>query len=568
VRQPARPLDEGLRVRVLVLLSGSLFLLLAHALIPIGEFIHRGDDAYYYFQVAANYPRLGFWSFDGIHPTNGVQPLWAILLTGIALVLAPLGLTDADLLARVFVAFTAVLHFASSMVLFHLLARQVSVGTALVAAGALLLPIGMVWSRVWGMENSLYAMTLVSAVAYFQLVFRHRQSTLSAAILGFLLGLAALSRLNASLLIPCLLLYYLLSEHGSLRERLRLTIVIGAAASALILPYFAANYATTGHPLPISGAVKALKLEQGLAARQITGPLSLDFLAMLHQETRKPIEWFITSRAVDAFWPVGGRVIFNGEVNYATLLAVSSLFVLGPLALGRPIEWLGFLRSRFARLLPFSYLLVFGLLDLAVTLLLYPFDVGYAGIRWWFVEHEIIIVVLVATLVAAVLSYSATRLVRRSWHVGIVTTGLILLVAFHTQQMARFYWDGKMEYRDWNLSWNDESYLAANWISSNLPEDAIVGSWNAGVLGYYTTRTVVNLDGLINNFELLPYLKEGRIADYIKQKRIGYLSDIEKQFKSTRVKEKLQLKQVYRHYSRFMRQDYLIYRVDDVTPKT
>ena len=35
----------------------------------------------------ARFPELVFGSFDGIHPTNGVQPLWGVILTAIATVL-------------------------------------------------------------------------------------------------------------------------------------------------------------------------------------------------------------------------------------------------------------------------------------------------------------------------------------------------------------------------------------------------------------------------------------------------------------------------------------------------
>jgi hypothetical protein len=42
----------------------SLIGLIGHAFLPVEQFIHRADDAYYYFEVAHNFPELGFWSFD------------------------------------------------------------------------------------------------------------------------------------------------------------------------------------------------------------------------------------------------------------------------------------------------------------------------------------------------------------------------------------------------------------------------------------------------------------------------------------------------------------------------
>ena len=140
----------------------------------------------------------------------------------------------------------------------------------------------------------------------------------------------------------------------------------------------------------------------------------------------------------------------------------------------------------------------------------------------------------------------------------------------------RFYWNDQYVVYDWNPSWNDESYMAAKWLSENIPEDAIVGSWNAGVLGYYAKQRVVNLDGLINNYDFLPYIEQNRVSDYIRREGISYLSDMDDMFQgpeerkgagrwaiSANVREELKLTEVYTHYSPLMRQHYRIYKVDD-----
>ena len=53
---------------------------------------------------------------------------------------------------------------------------------------------------------------------------------------------------------------------------------------------------------------------------------------------------------------------------------------------------------------------------------------------------------------------------------------------------------------------------AAEWIAANLPEDAVVGSFDAGVIGYFAERPVVNLDGLVNSFEWYDARQEGTEA--------------------------------------------------------
>jgi hypothetical protein len=42
--------------------------------------------------------------------------------------------------------------------------------------------------------------------------------------------------------------------------------------------------------------------------------------------------------------------------------------------------------------------------------------------------------------------------------------------------------------------------VAAQWMRENLPRDATVGAWNAGMIGYLSERRVVNLDGLVNSW--------------------------------------------------------------------
>jgi hypothetical protein len=276
------------------------------------------------------------------------------------------------------------------------------------------------------------------------------------------------------------------------------------------------------------------------------------------------VAWFLTSRAVDGLWIAGSRVIFREDSGLppGRLLGILALFVLLPVAFGRPREWLAFLRARFARLSPFAYVLAFGVIDAVVSVYLYAYQLRYSLIRWWFVQNEIVIVVMVSTLAVASISYLIRPYVSGDRKTIIVTAILGFYLVFHAQDMVRLFWSERVVYHDWKLSWNDESYLAARWLSENLPDDATVGSWNAGVLGYYAKRRVVNLDGLINSFDLLPYLREKRIVDYIRKEGIQYLSDLDMEFK--KVEGQVALTEVYSHFSPFMQQHYRIYKVDSV----
>jgi hypothetical protein len=549
----------------LFVLCAGFVLLLSQAFIPLERLVHRHDDAYYYFKVAATYPALGFWSFDGLQPTNGVQPLWAILLTGLAQVAAWFGVTDPHVLDRLFVAFAAVVQFAAGATLLHLVARQVSIGTGVAAAGAFFLPASLVWGRVSGVESPLLALMLVSTVAYYHLGFRTAPTAGRAAALGLLLGLTTLSRLNAGLLIPCLLGFHLLRPSaGHLTARFRHVLAAGATATAVVAPYLIWNLVQTGHLLPVSGVAKSLQVESALSEWAAQSQSSWKFLSFVYWTWIERVQWFIGSRLADGMWLTGVRLVEDEALPGRWLLGVTGALLLAPLLVGRPREWFGFLRERVRRLSPFAYFLAFALLDAVASVSLYPTQT-YSIPAWWLVSDEILLIVLGATLTAASLQFIGAALLAPRRRLVVASAGLALLVAGHAWQSVALFWRGPLEPRDWHLSWNDESYRATEWINANVQPGARVGSWNAGVLGYYARRPVVNLDGLMNTFELLPYVREGRVHEYVLRHDIRYLVDMESIVQG-RMRGRLALTEVHAHYSPVFNQSYRIYRVDGPAP--
>jgi 4-amino-4-deoxy-L-arabinose transferase-like glycosyltransferase len=532
----------------------------AHAFVPLDEFVHRTDDAFYYFKTAYNYPETGFWSFDGSHSTNGVQPLWAWLLTAVAQVMAWLGVRDPDLFARAVVAMTAAFHVAACLLLFRLLTRLVSIAAAVAVTLALLLPLGMVWRHVWGMENSLYACALVVALSYYLYSFRGRESDRTAALFGLLLGVTALSRLNAVLLAVCAVGAIVLEGRRlPLARSLRYGAIVAVVSAACVVPYLAWNYASTGHPLPISGAVKAVQTAEFLQSNGIDSRLSPGFLQLVASKYGSYLVAFVTWRIEDASTVVGGRLLLGeeGDRRFALLMAVVLAL---PMALGWR-GWLAALVEAARRLRPLWYVAVFAAVNLLASVLAYPQQISNAMTKWWLVESELLIVIGAGTVIGTAVSHVG-RLVAPALRYRIGVIAVAILVAAHGARSIRFYWDGTFQLADWNGSWNHESLRAANWLAANAPPDAVVGSWNAGVLGYYSTQPVTNLDGLINNFDLVPHLRDRTLGTYILHERITYLSDMEAVFEAYGIHDQLTLREVYRRRNHMMQQDYLIYRVE------
>ncbi len=88
-------------------------------------------------------------------------------------------------------------------------------------------------------------------------------------------------------------------------------------------------------------------------------------------------------------------------------------------------------------------------------------------------------------------------------------------------------------YLFWNIGfypWQKEMYAAAFWLKDNIPNDKIVGSFNAGIYAFYSDKHIINLDGVVNNaaFEAI---KQKNILDYLEKNNVEYLIDYDSAIK-------------------------------------
>jgi hypothetical protein len=78
-----------------------------------------------------------------------------------------------------------------------------------------------------------------------------------------------------------------------------------------------------------------------------------------------------------------------------------------------------------------------------------------------------------------------------------------------------------------NSIWPHQKFmLNAGKYLSQQEIDSKVGSWNAGIVGYYQGGSVINLDGLVNN-DIYDYATSNRLPVYISENHIGYILDFE-----------------------------------------
>jgi hypothetical protein len=92
----------------------------------------------------------------------------------------------------------------------------------------------------------------------------------------------------------------------------------------------------------------------------------------------------------------------------------------------------------------------------------------------------------------------------------LIVVPVFLFLSFRSQTNAVFPWQENMKYAGEQLR--------------QLPPAVIVGSWNAGIVSFFSGRSVVNLDGLVND-DAAKALIRGEIASYVKERRLNYIVD-------------------------------------------
>lgn len=69
----------------------------------------------------------------------------------------------------------------------------------------------------------------------------------------------------------------------------------------------------------------------------------------------------------------------------------------------------------------------------------------------------------------------------------------------------------------------DHYYYAAKWAEKSTPSDAVFAMTDAGIFRWFSGRTTVNTDGLMNDFEFLEVLRRGEFGEYLRDQRVDYL---------------------------------------------
>ena len=465
------------------LVVGFLFcMFLAWLPLRITIFRFVFEDSFYYLRVARSIVDGSGSSFDGIHPTNGYHPLWMLISV---LLVFPFKLGSV-MPFHLLLSVCCVFHVLTAVLIYKTVLLGGHRGVAVFAALVWLLNYNVAGIALCGLETAMFAFFAIATVHYY-LLRRNDLTARQSVGVGVMLGVTALARLDGALLGIALAIDQLLlgvSRKERLTGLLKRIAPMSLAGSAMMTPWLVLSYSISGTIFPNSHR----------AVRLWYGPDEL-----LRNGMVKGLVGILMNHA-----PVMARIY--GFVPLSLLSLVLFAVFCGLLLKGRERRKVG---------LP---IVVFVMYPIAHTLYYTRYFEPYN--RYLYPAHMLVFAGAMTAIGCWMLGNKNGRFVR--WcgmAAGVVIIVNLILSGIDTWKQ------GTASVRTHSAHWTMFN-KALPWIKENVKPHERVGAFNSGIYGYLSGRTIVNLDGVMND-SVIPVLEEGRLIPYLYQERITYVVDWE-----------------------------------------
>jgi 4-amino-4-deoxy-L-arabinose transferase-like glycosyltransferase len=431
---------------------------------------HLPDDALYYFTIASNLAHGYGISFDTVHPTNGMHPLWLFLITPIfTLGFTKWGLIHAVLLFQS--ALDAIIIWLIGSTIYDLLdnAKESNRKTA-AASSALIYALSslVIIRSINGLETTLTALLFV-------LWFRAYMQTASGLFkdwvaLGIVTGLLMLSRTDSFIVLLPLVIFTFVTRVKLEWKSMLLALVL---ACVVIAPWLLWNIARFGTIIQSSAE-------------------AVPMLAMRKYEVLY---------GSGKYWHFGIEAARNALKPFWYAAFGLPLLTIGYAIIAR--------RKKLSQAERGIYLLLLG-----GVLLLIVHSLFRGFIRDWYIEELIPIV-----LIGFGISIGANAGLTEARPSGRFTLAAIVIVF----QLILF--------RDPQYTSQSQLLTLGLPTVEKLTPHAKVASFNSGYYGYFTSArgNIVNIDGVVNS-EALAALKSGRIGEYLDKDSVSYILDFQGDF--------------------------------------
>jgi hypothetical protein len=247
VDTPPRTLFSGhhplLWLVVAVMLAMTAMVVTSSLPVILDAYLH--DDSFYYLKVAENFATGHGSTFDGVNYTNGYQPGWFAVLTGLYAV----GV-DHESMVTVGIVVQSLFYVAGMVVLS---ATFISAGRDPAAAAV---AIGVVFCSLvpvlgWNLLESGLTL-LATALLLYGLV----RKDIPPVLLGLILAFAGIARTDHLLFLPLVAAWVWWHRWRANFDR-REVVAFVLPIAVVIGGYLLLNLITAGHIMPVSGRVKA-----------------------------------------------------------------------------------------------------------------------------------------------------------------------------------------------------------------------------------------------------------------------------------------------------------------------
>jgi len=494
-----------------LLLVGYFLAQVLFVFLASDAYLLRVDDSYYYFGIAKHAAEDGRFTFDGIHLTNGFQPLWEFVLVGITAVARTLGVSDRYTMVQLYLAVCAALNTLSAWLAFGLVDQHLGRGSRASQAGRFLFlwfP-GLTVSLLCGMESCVNWPLLLG---FFRLLADGEGRIFLASIprrrFAALVAVSVLlvyARLDNALILAVTVVYLWIRERSAVS--VKKGVVWGSVTIVCWVPLLVWGQRVFFSPTPVSGLAKLWNTGHFIARHGVGRYVTTVVQAFVLSILGLPVS------------AVGMGYYENVKVVVLRLGFSLVVGVLGIAALGACVLLVYALRrmrlgprAAAPSLLPL--LATVSAVHLLTLVTLFPDQWMYAGLIWYDLVEYLCLFVLVGWIGGWVAGAFSDNGWRRLGHAALAACVLSLI--------PMFLWRPELPTE------GQIKLVAARWINEHLPSNAVVASDDAGALGYFARVPVINLDGLVNTRAYLDeYLRQGRKKDYLKDAGVTHLADVE-----------------------------------------
>ncbi|MFC1706620.1 hypothetical protein ACFL59_07345 [Planctomycetota bacterium] len=455
--------------------------------ISIRHFLY--EDFFYYLKIAQNIAEGRGATLDGFSTTNGFHPLWMLLCVVVRLVF------DGTTAVHAVLLLAACLHLLQVYLVYRIVDLDCGGVWAHAVALFYLVNYRIIACNLCGMETPLAA-SLFLLLVYLMLSCR-TLGVLRVVGFGVLMGIASLARLDL-LLFCCVVIVWILVRPAGGASPIRRTANATIAAVVWLLtlfPWFLWSYATSQALLPNSRVALRLMAGFGLDLHASPG----EMLSQVAGKVSSAALWLPDTANLLGLWPT----VLPGLAPVASSLVVTALLALA-----------GFMLTNRAVVnrIPKLLLMLYACAHLA-------YYVFWARAEVRYLIPSCVVVIL---LVPSVLQYIWKRF--DGFRTRVLVASLCACVLVNSAVAGILAWHYQQGPSRWH-SFHQDLCETARWMRRTLPEHANVGAWNAGILCYFSDRTVVNLDGVVND-DALAALRDRRLQEYIEQRNIRFIADL------------------------------------------